>query len=166
LGSRQGQIDWLDAELDPIDQRLRALARRQPGCRALMRSHYGIGPVTAPTILAELGDARRFAGGDQVVRATGLDITVYSSDGKRSPGHLSRQGPEVLRWALFEAAKAAARPSSPDYAFYQQVKARQGGNRATLAVARKLVRRVRHTLLGLGDAALAPVDDLPLPEVA
>ena len=161
-----GQIDSLDAELGPIDQWLRALARHQPGCQALMRRHYGIGAITAPTILAELGDARRFAGGDQVVRATGLDITVYASDGKRSPGHLSRQGPEVLRWALFEAAKAAARPSSPDYAYYQQVKARQGGNRASLAVARKLARRVRHTLLQLGDAALAPVEDLPLPEAA
>jgi hypothetical protein len=132
-------------------------ARRlsQPGCRALIAGHYGIGAITAPTILAELGDARRFAGGDQVVRVTGLDITVYASDGKRSPGHLSRQGPEVLRWALFEAAKAAG-PRSPDYAYYTQVKARQGGNRATLAVARKLARRVRHTLLALGDAALAP----------
>jgi transposase len=161
-----GQIDHVDAELDPIDQWLRALAHRQPGCRALIASHYGIGAITAPTILAELGDARRFGGGDQVVRATGLDVTVYASDGKRSPGHPSRQGPEVLRWALFEAAKAAARPSSPDYAYYQQVKARQGGNRATLAVARKLARRVRHTLLRLGDAALAPVDGLPLPAPA
>jgi transposase len=166
LGVALRQIDGLDAELDPIDQWLRALARRQPGCRALMTRHYGIGAITAPTILAELGDVRRFGGGDQVVRATGLDITVYASDGKRSPGHLSRQGPEVLRWALFEAAKAAARPSSPDYAYYQQVKARQGGNRASLAVARKLARRVRHTLLQLGDAALAPVEDLPLPEAA
>jgi transposase len=162
-----GQIDHLDAELDPIDQWLRTLARRQLGCRALMASHYGIGAITAPTILAELGDARRFGGGgDQVVRATGLDITVYASDGKRSPGRLSRQGPEVLRWALFEAAKAAAHPSSPDYAYYSQVKARQGGNRATLAVARKLVRRVRHTLVSLGDAALAPIEDLPVAEAA
>jgi transposase len=161
-----GQIDGLDAELDPIDRWLRTLARRQPGCRALMTRHYGIGAITASTILAELGDVRRFAGGDQVVRATGLDITVYASDGKRSPGHLSRQGPEVLRWALFEAAKAAARPSSPDYAYYQQVKARQGGNRATLAVARKLARRVRHTLVSLGDAALVPVEGLPLAGVA
>ena len=131
-----------------------------------MTRHDGIGASTAPTILAELGDARRFVGGDQVVRATGLDVTVYASDGKRSPGHLSRQGPEVLGWALFEAAKAAARLSSPGYAYYQQVKARQGGNRATLAVARKLARRVRHTLVGLGDAALVPVEDLPVAAVA
>jgi transposase len=160
------QIDGLDAELAPIDRWLRALARRQPGCRALISRHYGIGAITAPTVLAELGDARRFGGGDQVVRYMGLDVTVYASDGKRSPGHLSRQGPEVLRWALFEAAKAAARPRSPDYAYYTQVKARQGGNRATLAVARKLARRVRHTLVSLGDAALAPVEGLAVAEAA
>jgi hypothetical protein len=35
-----------------------------------------------------------------------------------------------------------------------------------LAVARKLARRMRHTLLELGDAALAPVEDLPLSEAA
>jgi transposase len=166
LGVALRQIDGLDAELAPIDRWLRTLARAQPGCRALMSHHYGIGAITAPTILAELGDVRRFGGGDQVVRATGLDVTVYASDGKRSPGHLSRQGPEVLRWALFEAAKAAARPSSPDYAYYQQVKACQGGNRATLAVARKLARRVRHTLVRLGDTALVPVEDLPVAAVA
>jgi transposase len=162
LGVALRQIDGLDAELAPIDRWRRTLARRQPGCRALIANHYGIGAITAPTILAELGDVRRFAGGDQTVRASGLDVTVYASDGKRGPGHLSRQGPEVLRWALVAAAKAAARPRSPDYGYYQQVKARQGGNRATLAVARKLARRVRHTLVALGDAALTPIDGLPL----
>jgi len=161
LGVALRQVDGLDAELAPIDQWLRTLARRQPGCRALVAAHDGVGAITAPTILAALGGARRFVGGDQVVRATGLDVTAYASDGKRSPGHLSRQGPEVLPWALFEAAKAAARLSSPGYAYYQQVKARQGGNRATLAVARKLARRVRHTLVRLGEVALAPVEDLP-----
>jgi transposase len=165
LGVALRQVDLIEGELGALDQWLGALARHQPGCRALV-GHYGIGAVTAPTILAELGDARRFTGGDQVVRYTGLDITVDSSDGKRSPGHLSRQGPEVLRWARFEAAKAAARPRSPDYEFYQQVKARQGGNRATLAVARKLARRVRHTLVALGEDALAAPEGLTRPMAA
>ena len=53
-------IDALDAQLAPLDRELRDYARRQPGCRALMR-HYGIGPLTSVTILAELGDARRFS---------------------------------------------------------------------------------------------------------
>jgi transposase len=35
-------IDMLDVQLAPIDKELRAYARRQPGCRALI-GHYGIG---------------------------------------------------------------------------------------------------------------------------
>jgi transposase len=158
LGVALGQIDHLDAELDPIDRWLRTLARRQPGCRALIASHYGIGAITAPTILAELGDARRFGDGDAVVRYTGLDVTVYASDTKRSPGHLARQGPQVLRWALFEAAKCAARPASPDHAYYLQVRTRLGGKRAALSVARKLAREAYHTLRELGDQALVPAE--------
>ena len=100
--------------------------------------------------------------GDQVRPATGLDVTVYASDGKRSPGHLSRQGPEVLRWALFEAAKAAARPSSPDYPTTSRSRP-AGGNRATLAVARKLARRVRHTLAGAWRRRPRPGRGLPCP---
>jgi transposase len=117
--------------------------------------------VTAVAIWAELGDPARFTSSRHAVRHTGLDITVYSSDGKRTPGHLARQGPPVLRWALFEAAKCAARPSSPDHASYLQVKGRLGGNRATLAVARKLARRCYHTLGTLGDLAYAPPSETP-----
>ena len=50
-------IDAIDAQLAPIDKELRAYARRQAGCQALM-AHYGIGALVAVTILAELGDAR------------------------------------------------------------------------------------------------------------
>jgi transposase len=82
---------------------------------------------------------------------------VYSSDGKRTRGHLARQGPPVLRWALFETAQSAARRTSPDHAYYSQVKARQGANRAALSVARRQVRRAYHILRSLGDEAFAPV---------
>ena len=88
---------------------------------------------------------------------------MYSSDGKRSPGHLSRQGPQVLRWALFEAAKNSARATAPDHAYYDAVRERLTANRATLSVARKLVRRARHILAQLGDDAIAPVDPTVLP---
>ena len=115
---------------------------------------YGIGALTAPIIWAEMGDCRRFSSSDKAVRHTGLDITVWSSDNKRSgSGHLARQGPPALRWALVEAAQCAARRSSPDHGYYLEVKARAGANRAALSVARKLARRVHHDLRSLGDAA-------------
>jgi len=55
-----GVIDALDRQLAPLDKQLRAYARRQPGCKALM-GQFGVGELTAVTILGELGDARRFS---------------------------------------------------------------------------------------------------------
>jgi transposase len=149
-------VDRLNEELAPLRLELTRLARLQHGCRAL-RAHYGIGPLTSLAIWSELGDCRRFSSSADAVRHSGLDITVHSSDSKRGRGHLARQGPSVLRWALFEAAVCAARPASPDHPYYLSVRARLGHQRAVLSVARKLTRRCHHTLRALGDDALAPV---------
>jgi transposase len=148
-------IDAVGLQLAPLTERLRAYARRQAGCRALM-THYGIGELTAVVVLAELGDGRRFSSSRDAVRYAGMDVTVYQSDQHRAPGHLSRQGPPALRWALFEAAQTARRTGSPDHDYYQQAAARLGGNRACLAVMRKLLKRSYHTLRELGDDALQP----------
>jgi transposase len=150
------QIDRLTGELDPLRRQLDMLSRRQPGCRALRVTQFGVGAVTSVAIRAELGDVRRFANSDDAVRHTGLDITVYSSDSKRSPGHLSRQGPALLRWALYESAKCAARPAAPDHGYYTTARDRRNAGLATLSVARKLTRRCYHTLRELGEEALAP----------
>lgn len=147
-------IDQLNDELDPIERQLLRIARRQAGCRSLVQRHYGIGPFTAVAILSEYGDARRFSSSRQAVRHSGLDVTVHQSDNKRARGRLSRQGPPVLRWALYEAAMSAVRPTSPDLPFYLETSARIGKNRARLAVARRLMRRAHHTLRQLGDQAL------------
>jgi transposase len=147
-------IDALDAQMGPLDKELYSYGRRQAGCKAL-QGQYGIGALTAVTILAELGDASRFSSSRDVVRYAGLDITVKQSDQRRAPGHLSRQGPPALRWALYEAAQVARHPRSPDRAYYLQA-AEHGGNRACLAVARKLLKRCYHTLCELGEEALQP----------
>ena len=150
-------IDAIEVQLGPFDLSLRQYARKQPGCRTLIDQIYGIGELTSVTILAELGDTRRFQNSRDAVRYGGMDITVHQSDTRRSPGHLSRQGPPALRWALYEAAQAARRPSSPDRGYYEQLAARIGGNRACLAISRKLLKRSYHLLRALGDQALEPV---------
>ena len=149
-------VDALERELAPVTHELRLYARRQTGCKALIEAYYGIGELCAVTVVSELGDCRRFANGRDAVRYGGLDVTVYQSDRHRAPGHLSRQGPPALRWALYEAAQVARRPGSPDRAYYEQAAERLGGNRACLALARKLLKRCYHTLRELGDDALAP----------
>ncbi len=140
----------------PLLSELARFSRRQPGCRALQQHHFGVGPLTPVAIWAEMGDCRRFANSDDAVRHTGLDVTVWSSDSRRSKGHLARQGPAVLRWALYEAAMCVARPGSPDLESYRSVRDRRDAQLALLSVAHKLARRCYHTLRKLGHDALEP----------
>ncbi len=100
-------------------------------------------------VWSELGDCRRFRRSDQAVRHTGLDVTVDSSDRRRAGGFLSRQGPETLRWALYEAAKNSSHLRSPDHAYYTQVKERHDGKIAAISVARQFARRCYHVLRNL-----------------
>jgi transposase len=145
----------LEGHLEELRRRLVDTARHLTGARELSARLYGVGPVTALAMTAWLGGAGRFSSSRKAVRFAGLDITVYSSDSKRSPGHLSRQGPAVLRWTLYEAGKVHARSSAPDHAYYAQVKDRNGSKRAALSEARKIVRQGCHILAELGDDALA-----------
>jgi transposase len=101
-------IEHINEELAPIEKELRAYARSQAGCKALMMAHYGVGELTNVALLSELGDTRRFSSSKKAVRYPGMDITVHSSDDKRAAGKLSRQGPPTLRWAAFEVAPSRA----------------------------------------------------------
>jgi transposase len=51
-------------------------------CRSLRASPFGVGTVTSVAIWAKLAEVHRFGNSDDMARHTGLDIAVYSSDGK------------------------------------------------------------------------------------
>lgn len=152
-------IGALEAQLGPLERELAAIARHQRGCQALQR-HFGIGPATALTILAELGDCCRLSASRKAVRLAGLDVGVYRSDRHARPGKLSRQGSPELRWALYEAAQSAPRRGSPDRPAYLALRARGlSHTRASLTIARKLARRCFHSLRELGPLALEPLSE-------
>jgi len=155
-------LDHLDAELDRLRGELRFMARCQPGCRAL-DGLYGIGPVTAVAIWAELGDPQRFRRRD---RRCATPAWTSPSTAPTASALLAAWPVRVRRCCAGRCLRPPsplARASSPDHAYYQQVKDRLGGNRATLAVARKLARRCHHLLRALGAQAYAPPASLPDP---
>ncbi len=141
------------AELTAVRHRLLAAAAHLRGAKVLTQSLHGAGPVTGLALTCWLGGAGRFSSARKAVRFAGLDITVYSTGGKRSAGHLSRQGPPVLRWCAYEAGKTHAHTTAPDHPCYAAVKDRAGGKRAALAEAREIVRQACHILTELGDDA-------------
>jgi transposase len=143
-----------EARMEVLRAQLRYAARHLTGAKVLAAQLYGVGPVTALALTCWLAGEGRFSSSRKAVRFTGLDITVWSSDRKGPPGRLSRQGPPVLRWALYEAGKTHARASAPDHAYYAAVKDRKNSKRAALSEARKIVRQACHILTELGDDAL------------
>jgi transposase len=145
----------LEARLDVLRHRLLDAARGLTGARVLASWLYGVGPVTALAMTCWLGGAGRFSSSRKAVRFAGLDVTVWSPDRKGPPGRLSRQGPAVLRWAVYEAGKTHARASAPDHRYYAAVKDRQGGKRAAISEGRKILRQACHILAELGDDALS-----------
>src|SRR5215210_2998801 len=116
-------VEAIEAQIAPLERELRQLARRQTGCRALM-GLYGMGELTSLVTLCELGDVGRLSASRKAVRMAGIDIGVHRSDRRARVGKLTRQGSPQLRWALYEAALSACRPSSPDHADYLAMKAR------------------------------------------
>jgi len=130
----------LEDRQEALRRQLLDTARHLAGAKVLAARLYGVGPVTALALTCWLGGAGRFSSARKAVRFAGLDITVHSSDGKRTAGHLSRQGPPVLRWAVYEAGKTHARASAPDHACYAVVADRKNTKRAALSEARKIIR--------------------------
>jgi transposase len=147
-------IDAADREALPLKADLQRFGARQPACRALADAQYGIGGLIAVVLWSELGDCRRFCRSEQVVRHSGLDVTVDASDRRRAGGHLSRQGPETLRWALYEAAKNSSHGRSPDHSYYAKVKDRHDGKIAAISVARQLARGSYHVLRAVDPEAV------------
>src|SRR6266545_1463842 len=148
-------LEALETRMHAVRHQLLAAARQLTGAKVLAARLYGVGPVTALAMTCWLAGAGRFSSSRQAVRFAGLDITVRSSDRKGPPGRLSRQGPPVLRWAVYEAGKTHARSLAPDHRYYATVKDREGGKRAALSEARKILRQACHILAELGDDALS-----------
>jgi transposase len=99
----------------------------------------GVGPITALTWILEIGDYTRFQSVKQAISYCGLCSAEKSSADKVMRTPISKQRNKHLQTTLVEAAKLAPR-YSPDLAMLRDREMQRGNrNRATLAVARKLV---------------------------
>ena len=106
---------------------------------ALLTSIRGVGEVTALTWILEVGDPRRLTSVAHAVSYCGLTSALVSSAGKEQRGPISKQRNAHLQTMLIEAAKLAPRWNPQLAAVHARELERGNRNRATLAVARKLV---------------------------
>jgi transposase len=100
----------------------------------------GVDATVALSLLAAVGDFRRFGSPEQLVSYLGLNPRVRQSGGTAAAhGRITRNRRAHARGMLVEAACTAAKIPGPLRAFYQRVRARRGTQIAIVATARKLV---------------------------
>jgi transposase len=97
------------------------------------------GPITALTWALEIGEVRRFSSIKKAISYCGLCGAEKSSGQTVQRTPLSKQRNKHLQTTLIEAAKMAPRYSPTLALLYDRELQRGNVNRATLAVARKLV---------------------------
>jgi transposase len=132
------QLDFLGGELAQIDAVIAQQVLGDDDVRRLM-TIPGIDVVTATTLVAVIGDVRRFPTSRHLVGYLGLHPTVrQSGNGPGRHGRVSKEGSAAARHVLVEAAWSSAKSPGPLRAFAQRTAARRGRHVATVAVARKL----------------------------
>lgn len=99
----------------------------------------GIGRLCAATILAETGEITRFNNIDELSAYAGLAPRVSQSGESVHHGHISRQGPPILRWMLQQAAWVAIRCDPRVRTIFTRLSKRAGAKKAATAVGRKLL---------------------------
>jgi transposase len=105
----------------------------------LLRTIRGVGEVTALTWVLETGEPHRFASAAHAMSYCGLTSALISSADKQQRSPISKQRNAHLQTILIEAAKLAPRWNPQLAAVHAKELARGNRNRATLAVARKIV---------------------------
>ena len=99
----------------------------------------GVGEVTALTWVLEIGDPARFSSVRKAVSYCGLCSAQRESAGKQQRGPISKKRNKHLQTVLIEAAKLAPRWNENLAIIHERELGKGSKNRATLAVARKLV---------------------------
>lgn len=99
----------------------------------------GVGEVTALTWTLEIGDPSRFSSISKAISYCGLCSAQRESAGKEQRGPISKKRNKHLQTILIEAAKLAPRWNEQLAEVHEQELKKGNRNRATLAVARRLV---------------------------
>ncbi len=137
---RQDLLDLLDQLTPKIQELTRALeeeVEKRPVARRL-RTHPGVGPLTALAFELVIGTPERFHCGKQIASYVGLVPSEESSGDRRRLGHISKQGSALLRFLLVEAAQVTVRSQSEWRSKFFHLAMRRGRKIAKVAMARKL----------------------------
>jgi transposase len=145
----------LTRHIETWERQIARMTKEDLDVRDLEGRIPGMGPILAPTILAESGPLSRFYKAKAYARYTGLTPSERSSAGVTRHGRLAKEGNPNLRWALNQAITACLRARrGPGLAVGNWVRRREkrlgSRKKAKCAAARKLAEAIWR-LFALGE---------------
>jgi transposase len=137
---RRDLLELLDRLTPTIAELSQAIEQEVEKCPAAerLRTHPGVGSLTALAFVLIVGEVNRFRCGKQVASYLGLVPLEESSGNRRRLGHITKQGSSMMRFLLVEAAQVTVR-SLPEWRRkYLHLVLRRGRKIAKVAMARRL----------------------------
>jgi transposase len=130
-------LDRLNPTIVELSQAIEQEGEKCPEGQRL-RTHPGVGSLTALAFVLIIGRAERFQCGKQIASYLGLVPSEESSGDRRRLGHITKQGNSLLRFLLVEAAQVTVR-SDPEWrSRFFHLALRRGRKIAKVAMARRL----------------------------
>lgn len=132
-------LEALNLQVKAATKELHDIAKQTPACRLLM-TIPGVGPVTAATFMAAIGDISRFAYSHRLESYLGLTPGENSSAQREHRTGITKAGSSSVRRTLIQAAWAVWRryPNDPMTRWATRIAERRGKPIAIVALARKL----------------------------
>jgi transposase len=145
LAELLGQIQQTTEQLAGIMQRITSLASQDPAYERL-KTIPGIGPTIAPALLASVGHAQQFNSARSCAAWAGLVPKQNGTGGQVQLGAITKNGNRSLRVMLIHGARTviqwAGKHEHAQSRWIKALVARRGKNKATVALANKLMRIV------------------------
>ena len=154
------ELGAISQKVRSLDERLRRMLKDDAAWSAdveLLSSIPGVGLVTIATILAELGDYRRFHSRSQVAAYAGLVPSSKRSAKTARYGRISKRGPSELRRVLTQAACGVARRVPRYKDLYDRIRREKCAGVARSAVSRRLIEDAWTILMKREPFRLTPV---------
>jgi transposase len=136
-------IEVYDREVTMLEHKIRELVHDDRGYRAIQAIN-GIGPTMAAILVAEIGGVTRFRSPAALCSWAGLTPKHHESDTTVHRGEMTKQGSRLVRWAVMGTVRYHG--GGKLAADYRRIAERRGKNRATVAIARKVLTLVYYGL--------------------
>jgi transposase len=148
IGQELAMLEQVRTNIQAVEAELGRMSNSEPWASqaVYLMQLPGVGIIVTMTILAAIGDIRRFENPKKLVGYAGLGAGVHDSGLKHRDKGITKSGRKELRWALVEASWQAIRSNPRLRAEYDRLCERKHPNQAIVAIARKLLVTIWYVL--------------------